>query len=610
VNPFIGLRPFEPKEARRLFGRDRDLALVSDRVLSARTTLLFASSGVGKTSFLNAKLIPQMTARYQVFICRHWTGVQPRVAILRVIEEGLTPEQRTDAALQHTLTSPAVTLLDLFKLLDSSGCLLVLDQFEEVFLSATWDDEFGRFLDELSALINDDRLEVRVVLSMREEFLGELSVFDNRVPDLFYNYYRLKHPTREEGHTIIARTCAQQGTAIDEERVQWLLADLSKTLRGSGVTKRSRGTGALEEVETDRIVLPYTQLVCEMLWEKTPRGRAFLASYRKGDAGRIRDNFAADKLSNLEWRDQRLLSQALEHLITRRGAKMPCEVTSLSEILHVKRRTLVDLLKRLAAEQPRPRVLKETIQLDGTMWFELYHDMYAPVLYRWKEAFQHAQELERRQNMKELREWRGVRPAEIAEWEQSIEALEEFWVYLPDFLADDERIADQIIDVMAANLQKNTRYLYIVEDRDDVTRLLKLIGRLRRHDAIRDRNVGAMVSVLVLRGSGDNGVAQAVSGLLHLGNCWIANPRTDRAEGYEVAFDEHGTVPVGGRTLPAHKLRRIVRNVAAIIDAFTPPTFEGVESEADIARLVDRSPRISIERPGTGVPSSTIAGTA
>ena len=33
---------------------------------------------------------------------------------------------------------------------------------------------------------------------MREEFLGELSVFDNRVPDLFNNYYRLKNPNRRQ----------------------------------------------------------------------------------------------------------------------------------------------------------------------------------------------------------------------------------------------------------------------------------------------------------------------------------------------------------------------------------------------------------------------------
>ena len=283
MNPFIGLRPFEPKEARRLFGRDRDLALVSDRVLSAKTTLLFANSGVGKTSFLNAKLIPQMSARYQVFVCRQWTGIQPQEAILRAIDDGLTPEQRVDAALQNALTPPGVSLLELLKRLDPNGCLLVLDQFEEVFHSATWDDEFRRFLDELSALINDDRLDIRVVFSMREEFLGELSVFDNRIPDLFYNYYRLKHPTREQGHSIIERSCAQQGTPIDEERLQWLLADLSKILRGLGVTKRSRDTGALDEVETDRIVLPYTQLVCETLWEEDatrapvsrelPRGR-------------------------------------------------------------------------------------------------------------------------------------------------------------------------------------------------------------------------------------------------------------------------------------------------------------------------------------------------
>jgi len=58
-NPFLGLKPYELEDRKKLYGRDKDLILMKDRIFSARTTLLFAGSGVGKTSFLNAKIRPE-----------------------------------------------------------------------------------------------------------------------------------------------------------------------------------------------------------------------------------------------------------------------------------------------------------------------------------------------------------------------------------------------------------------------------------------------------------------------------------------------------------------------------------------------------------------------
>src|SRR6266852_4114500 len=83
VNPFKGLAPYEPGE--QLFGRDADLLLMKDRIFRARTTLLFAGSGVGKTSFFQAKFIPELERRYrQEFLVRYhneWSGKDPLVAL-------------------------------------------------------------------------------------------------------------------------------------------------------------------------------------------------------------------------------------------------------------------------------------------------------------------------------------------------------------------------------------------------------------------------------------------------------------------------------------------------------------------------------------------------
>ena len=46
--PYVGMRPFECEEHDWFYGRDADAQFLVDKVLSARLTLLYAPSGVGK----------------------------------------------------------------------------------------------------------------------------------------------------------------------------------------------------------------------------------------------------------------------------------------------------------------------------------------------------------------------------------------------------------------------------------------------------------------------------------------------------------------------------------------------------------------------------------
>jgi hypothetical protein len=589
-NPFVGLRPFKQSEAAYLFGRDDDLTLVFDRIMSANTMLLFAPSGVGKTSFLNAKLIPQVARRYAVVTCQTWGGGQPKRSILEAIagairshEDALSYAEalrRIESAIAASSSSAtAVTLAEAFRLIDWKRCLLLLDQFEEVFHATHRAGRFYAFLQELTEMINDERLRVRVLFSMREEYLGELSIFDNRIPDLFHNHYRLKHPSRDLARSIVQGICREKGVQVDPAGLTSLIADLAKIRRNTPL-----GGGEPSNYEGDTVTLPSLQLVCQRLWtEDIPAGRAFLASYSPGRSDQVRNEFTDQTLGSLTPDEQRRMSRALDYLITKGGAKMAWPLDNLSVELGQDMEELGRTLRRLSGGDTR--ILQENHEPDGSVWFELSHDMYAPFLNQWKE------DLRRREEK--------LRGRDVAVWERQLEPLDEFWVYLPEFLAGaDESIAGQIVDVMATNLtKKNTRYLYIVESAGDVERLFHLVERLKHHPLCADIDPASMVRVLVLAGTGANGVAEAVSGLLHVGNCWIANPYSDQPQGYEVEYDERGERPVGGRRLPVEKMNRIIRNVRAIVKAFPPASFADVHSAAEIPHLVDQSPWIAVERP-------------
>src|SRR5262245_32138328 len=57
---YVGPRPFEPQDRDIFFGRDGETLDLVSLVVAYRVVLLYAASGAGKTSLLNAGLVPAL----------------------------------------------------------------------------------------------------------------------------------------------------------------------------------------------------------------------------------------------------------------------------------------------------------------------------------------------------------------------------------------------------------------------------------------------------------------------------------------------------------------------------------------------------------------------
>ena len=64
-NPYVGPKPFEPGQ--RLFGRDREAAEIGYLLTSERIVLLYAPSGAGKSSLVQAGLLPRLEKRFDLW---------------------------------------------------------------------------------------------------------------------------------------------------------------------------------------------------------------------------------------------------------------------------------------------------------------------------------------------------------------------------------------------------------------------------------------------------------------------------------------------------------------------------------------------------------------
>ena len=62
ASPYVGLAPFAEEDASRFFGRDAQCAVIIGNLRAARLTLLYAESGVGKSSLLRAGVAARLRA--------------------------------------------------------------------------------------------------------------------------------------------------------------------------------------------------------------------------------------------------------------------------------------------------------------------------------------------------------------------------------------------------------------------------------------------------------------------------------------------------------------------------------------------------------------------
>ena len=62
-NPYVGPRPFTKDEKDRFFGRDQEASQLIPLVIAERLVLFYSQSGAGKSSLINARLIPGLEQR-------------------------------------------------------------------------------------------------------------------------------------------------------------------------------------------------------------------------------------------------------------------------------------------------------------------------------------------------------------------------------------------------------------------------------------------------------------------------------------------------------------------------------------------------------------------
>jgi len=206
---YPGAQPFSDDALSRkiFFGRDREVTALTDQILANRMVVVYARSGLGKTSLLNAGVAQRLRDEGYMPLIVRVNDVQdgPRASVLQGISAA-AERQRSE----YIAGDPS-SLWSFFKTAEFwDGDILVkpvliLDQFEELFTLQSPEARMN-FLSELGYLVrgvappnfaethpdlSGAAPAVHVVLSLREDFLGLLEEAADRIPQILDHRFRL-----------------------------------------------------------------------------------------------------------------------------------------------------------------------------------------------------------------------------------------------------------------------------------------------------------------------------------------------------------------------------------------------------------------------------------
>ena len=218
-NPWLGLASYQVQDADLFFGREKEMSVLCDIIKQNYSTVIYGKSGMGKTSLINAGLIPQLMADgfLPVSIKLEHNGKRSYAdqiigaVVAKLDEQGCEMEsvQQLDAILPDECKLWAFFHTNIFWSKDNHRVVPVvfIDQFEEIFTicedKAVVQDFFTLLNDLFQVLPPDEALRqieekgiridfnestnFRLILSLREDFLARLEDYSYNIPVLRKN---------------------------------------------------------------------------------------------------------------------------------------------------------------------------------------------------------------------------------------------------------------------------------------------------------------------------------------------------------------------------------------------------------------------------------------
>ncbi|MDQ6761026.1 MAG: AAA family ATPase [Bacteroidota bacterium] len=385
--PFPGLRSYEEKNKSQFGGRDAEIKELFKLVEINRLTIVFGKSGIGKTSLINAGLIPELKSNYlySIYIRIDYSSQKKPLDQLRgLIYEKL---KARDSSIPDIGESVLWEYFHDLKFCD--GLLtpvVILDQFEEIFtIGKEKSSDVYALITELSDLA-ENRVPMvvqqkhkntsemissqygdqnyHVIISMREDYLAQLESLKTFLPSMKDSRFR-----------VVQMTVFQAMDAVMKPANNLIEKDVAVAIINKlpGISKLDFDLSANEkETGTKLLVEPFLlSLICYEINEKRiEKGldKVTLEMVSQFDISEVINSYYNKTMQGFSENVQRGFEDTM---LTESGFRKLESLEELETKFGINNNDIQQLIEK--------RLIRKELR-DGVEYVELIHDVLTPVI--------------------------------------------------------------------------------------------------------------------------------------------------------------------------------------------------------------------------------------
>ena len=415
-SPFQGLGFYTEDDARWFFGRATERKIILAHLRTARLTLLYAESGVGKSSLLRAGVAARLrelamqnigasrSPKFVPLVFSAWKDdpVEDLIAEIRRQVHVLRPASNGDGpAASASNGGLAEAIATAGSALDAT-LVIILDQFEEHFSYRLTAGRPDRLADELAQCVNSPTVPANFLIAVREDAYGGLGdLFSGRISNVYNNYLHLEYLTREAALEAIEKPVEiynadhpeQEPIALDEDLADAVLDEVKRGNIELGTRRADRDGGTWPGANADEIETPFLQLVMTRLWEcelakGSPVLRTETLNDELGGAETIVRNHVDRALTGLAGEELEAATDIFHDLVTPSGVKVAHTARDLAQMSAHSETTVGAVLDRLYEE----RIVRAVDPAPGSgqARYEIFHDRLAAPILDWRQQRENA----------------------------------------------------------------------------------------------------------------------------------------------------------------------------------------------------------------------------
>ena len=393
TNPYVGPETFTQAQGHLFFGREREARDLLSRVLSERLVLFYAQSGAGKSSLLNARLIPSLReVGYAVLPVTRVEGDLPagidQVDNIYLFNLMLRIDESQGGAARfahvglgdflHGLYSDdgehfafdelAVSIPDLpgSSTQPVTPYVLIIDQFEEIITAhpGRWQEREAFFRQLDAAMRRDPNLWV--ILTLREDYVPSIEPYAPLLLDRMRARFYMERMGVDAALEAVRRPAEVGGRPFDKGVAEQLVDNL----------RQVRVSGQQAPIPGQYVEPVQLQVVCYQLWEKI-RHRALgpiteADRQEAGDVDQALGQFYEDALGKVI--SEPTLGVSERQLRTWFGTQLITEAGTRGTVFQGEEST-AGLDNRVVDVLESRRILRKEVRAGG-VWVELIHDRF------------------------------------------------------------------------------------------------------------------------------------------------------------------------------------------------------------------------------------------